>query len=82
MTAVGISIGATHSSVAVFRDGEVTVLRNDRGNKLTPSVVAYTGQTWLCGEDALERLDEKPEYTISGTWLGFWGWLVFALNVS
>lgn len=40
--AVGIDLGTTNSVVAVTEDGNPTVLINSEGNRLTPSVVAFT----------------------------------------
>lgn len=39
--AIGIDLGTTHSLVAALRDGSATVLRDDDGLKLLPSVVRY-----------------------------------------
>ena len=39
--AIGIDLGTTHSLVAAVRDGSATVLRDEDGLKLLPSVVQY-----------------------------------------
>src|SRR5262249_17988132 len=39
---LGIDLGTTHSVVAVARDGRVVVIPNQEGERLTPSVVAFT----------------------------------------
>ena len=37
-TCVGIDLGTTFSCVAIFDDGEITVI-NNRGKSITPSVI-------------------------------------------
>src|SRR3989454_911808 len=49
---IGIDLGTTNSVVAVMEGGEVKVIPNQEGNRLTPSVVAFT--------DKGERLVGEP----------------------
>ena len=49
---IGIDLGTTNSVVAVMEGGDVTVIPNQEGSRLTPSVVAFTSKgEILVGED-------------------------------
>ena len=62
---IGIDLGTTNSVVAVMEGGEVTVIPNQEGSRLTPSVVAFTskGET-LVGEPAKRQAVTNPKGTI------------------
>jgi molecular chaperone DnaK len=64
--AVGIDLGTTNSVVAVMEGGHPTVIINNEGNRLTPSVVAFTktGER-LVGQLARRQAVLNPEHTIS-----------------
>src|SRR5438445_12955923 len=64
--AVGIDLGTTNSVVAVMEGGKPTVIINSEGNRLTPSVVAFTktGER-LVGQLARRQAVLNPENTIS-----------------
>ncbi|CAL4930395.1 unnamed protein product [Urochloa decumbens] len=65
--AVGIDLGTTYSCVAVWRHGGVEVIPNDQGNRLTPSCVAFAGDTRrLVGDAAVNQAASNPENTIFG----------------
>ncbi len=62
---IGIDLGTTNSVVAVVEGGEPTVIPNAEGNRLTPSVVAFTdkGET-LVGEPARRQAITNPTKTV------------------
>ncbi|MEW6046224.1 MAG: molecular chaperone DnaK [Bacillota bacterium] len=62
---IGIDLGTTNSVVAVMEGGEVTVIPNPEGSRLTPSAVAWTkeGQR-LVGQAAKRQAVLNPERTI------------------
>lgn len=62
--AVGIDLGTTFSRLALWRDGDVLIIPNDRGKLATPSCVAFTDQHVLIGEAAQEQADGNLENTI------------------
>ena len=55
---IGIDLGTTYSAVAVMEGNEAKIIPNQEGNRLTPSVVAFTdkGET-LVGELAKRQAD-------------------------
>jgi molecular chaperone DnaK len=63
--AIGIDLGTTNSVVAVMEGGKPTVIINSEGNRLTPSVVAFTktGER-LVGQIAKRQAVLNPENTI------------------
>src|SRR3954449_8321457 len=62
---IGIDLGTTNSVVAVMEGGDVTVIANQEGSRLTPSVVAFTpkGET-LVGEPAKRQGVTNPAGTV------------------
>ncbi len=63
---IGIDLGTTNSVVAVMEGKEAKVIPNAEGNRLTPSVVAFTdsGEV-LVGEAARRQAVTNPLRTIS-----------------
>jgi len=63
--AVGIDLGTTNSVIAVVEGGEVTVIPNSEGSRLTPSVVAFTktGER-LVGAPAKRQAIINPDRTV------------------
>ncbi|MCA9115608.1 MAG: molecular chaperone DnaK [Planctomycetaceae bacterium] len=62
---IGIDLGTTNSVVSVMEGGEPRVIANLEGNRITPSVVAFTdkGET-LVGEPAKRQAVTNPTNTI------------------
>src|SRR6187401_1646143 len=62
---IGIDLGTSNSVVAVMEGSEPKVIANAEGNRLTPSVVAFTdkGET-LVGEPARRQAVTNPTRTV------------------
>jgi molecular chaperone DnaK len=63
---VGIDLGTTNSLVAAIIDGQPTLIPNERGKFITPSIVGFTetGEL-LVGEPAKNQAVANPERTIA-----------------
>ncbi len=63
---IGIDLGTTNSVVAVMEGGEPTVITNQEGSRLTPSVVGFskTGER-LVGQLAKRQAVSNPDRTVS-----------------
>lgn len=63
---IGIDLGTTNSVVAVMEEGgEVKVIANQEGNRITPSVVAFTDKAErLVGDPAKRQAALNPRRTI------------------
>ncbi len=61
---IGIDLGTTNSVVAVMEGKEAKVIPNQEGNRLTPSVVAFTGKDELVGEPARRQAVTNPRRTV------------------
>lgn len=63
---IGIDLGTTNSVVAVMEGKDVKVIPNPEGNRLTPSVVAFTdGGETLVGEPARRQAVTNPTRTVA-----------------
>ena len=62
---IGIDLGTTNSVVAVVEGGDPTVIPNQEGSRLTPSVAAFTkeGET-LVGQVAKRQAITNPDNTV------------------
>jgi len=62
---IGIDLGTTNSVVSVVEGGTPKVLVNSSGNRLTPSVVAFTDKgEILVGQSAKHQQVTNPKHTI------------------
>lgn len=62
---IGIDLGTTNSVVAVVEGGQPKVLVNSSGNRITPSVVAYSDKgEVLVGQSAKHQQVTNPKRTI------------------
>ncbi|KAM7224331.1 78 kDa glucose-regulated protein [Rhypophila decipiens] len=61
---VGIDLGTTYSAVGVFQKGQVEILVNDQGNRITPSYVAFNNGDRLVGDAAKNQFASNPHNTI------------------
>lgn len=62
---VGIDLGTTNSVAAVYEGGEATVIANEQGSRLTPSVVGFQADgTRVVGRLAKNQAVQNPQNTI------------------
>src|SRR5436309_15209896 len=62
---IGIDLGTTNSVVAVMEGGEVKVIANKKGHRLTPSWVAFTDKgERLVGDPAKRQAVTNPKRTV------------------
>ncbi len=62
---IGIDLGTTNSCVAVVEGGKAVIIPNEKGNRTTPSVVAFTKEgERLVGEQAVRQAAINSERTI------------------
>jgi len=62
---IGIDLGTTNSVVSVMEGGDVTVVPNQEGSRLTPSVVAFTSKgEVLVGDPAKRQAITNPGGTV------------------
>jgi molecular chaperone DnaK len=62
---IGIDLGTTNSVVSVMEGAEVKVIANQEGNRITPSVVAFTDKgEILVGDPAKRQAVTNPKRTI------------------
>ena len=95
---IGIDLGTTNSVVAVMEGGEVKVIPNQEGNRLTPSVVAFTDKgerlvggiygvaigRMFFGESMFSACSGGSKVALAGLarTLGGWGWPLIDAQVE
>ena len=63
--ALGLDLGTTFSCIGVFRNGEVEIIPNRNGEKVTPSIVTVLSENnILIGEDAEDYLVKNYDTSI------------------
>ncbi|ANQ16236.1 Fe-S protein assembly chaperone HscA [Vibrio natriegens] len=62
--AAGIDLGTTNSLVASVRSGDATTLQDEQGRSILPSVVNYSAEAIIVGDDAKSKAEFEPENTI------------------
>lgn len=61
---IGIDLGTTYSCVGIYKNGHVEIIPNELGNRITPSVVAFTDEERLIGESAKNQATINPTRTL------------------
>ncbi|CAG8512615.1 2237_t:CDS:2, partial [Scutellospora calospora] len=61
---VGIDIGTSYSCVGTWKDEHIQIITNDRGNRITPSYIAFTDHGRLIGDSAKSQISRNPYNTI------------------
>lgn len=65
---VGIDLGTTYSCIAaIVAGGEIIIIENEMGKKITPSYVAFTADGHLVGDSAKNQAGANPSNTIFNT---------------
>lgn len=63
--AIGIDLGTTYSCVCAYRNGELSVISNAEGNRITPSIVAFDDEGGrIIGTTAEHRLTSNPDKVV------------------
>lgn len=63
---IGIDLGTVCSCVGVSQHGNVEIVANAQGDRITPSVVAFTNDGRLIGNAAKVQADQNSGNTVYG----------------
>ena len=61
---VGIDLGTTYSCVAVYKNGNAEIIANELGNRTMASVVSFTDEERLVGDNAKNLLSSNGKNTV------------------
>ena len=61
---IGIDLGTTHSAIAILASGASPSLLLNKGSPTTPSIVGYTAEGVVVGEEALVQTGSNVENTV------------------
>ena len=61
---LGLDLGNTSGSCAVFRQGGIDVVPNEQGSRTTPAVIAFTDVETLLGEPAKAQVVRNAANTV------------------
>eukprot|EP01018_Ginkgo_biloba_P031658 Gb_20545 [translate_table: standard] len=65
--AIGIDLGTTYSCVALWQQDRIEIIVNGQGNRITPSMVAFTPNESLVGDAAKYQIATNPHNTVFDT---------------
>ena len=61
---MGIDLGTTNSCVAVWKNGQIAIVPNDCGKRITPSVVSFLRDGVLVGNAASKKMTVNHKNTV------------------
>lgn len=61
---VGIDLGTTHSAIAIVDSGFPIVLADENGERILPSIVRFSGEQCIVGNEAKRARNAFPQNTI------------------
>ena len=61
---IGIDFGTSNCCIGAFIDGNVEIIPNDFGEKLTPSYITFTESDILIGNSSKNQMTRYPSTTI------------------
>ena len=61
---MGIDLGTTNSCVSVWKNGQISIVPNEVGKMITPSVVSFLNTETLIGNAAQKRISSNYQNTI------------------